>query len=81
MTDMRRTFLWGVFLVSLIMLYDGWNRHTGQPSLFAPPPVAKTPAPSQPGQAATAGAGTATPAARAGGASTSAPAEQITITT
>ncbi len=81
MTDMRRTFLWGVFLVSLIMLYDGWNRHTGQPSLFAPSPVVKTPAPSQPGQATTAGAGTATPAATAGGASTPVPAEQITITT
>lgn len=52
MTDMRRTFLWGVFLFSLLMLYDGWNRHTGQPSLFSPPPVAKTPAASAPGPAA-----------------------------
>ncbi len=44
MTDMRRTFLWGVFIFSLFMLYDAWNRHTGQPSLFAPPPVAQAPA-------------------------------------
>jgi len=44
MTDMRRTFLWGVFIFSLFMLYDGWNRHTGQPSIFAPPPPVATPA-------------------------------------
>ena len=80
MTDMRRTFLWGVFLVSLIMLYDGWNRHTGQPSLFAPPPAAKTPAPSQPGQASTATAATAAPTTSAG-VSTPVPAELITVTT
>src|SRR4030095_14265084 len=36
MTDMRRTLLWGVFLISLFLLYDAWNKHTGQPSLFAP---------------------------------------------
>ncbi len=78
MTDMRRTFLWGVFLVSLIMLYDGWNRHTGQPSLFAPPPAAKTPAPSQPAQAAA--TGTTAPVA-APGAQAAVPAEKITVTT
>jgi YidC/Oxa1 family membrane protein insertase len=44
MTDMRRTLLWGVFLVSLFLIYDAWNKHTGQPSLFAPP-VAKRAAP------------------------------------
>ena len=37
MTDMRRTLLWGVFLVSLFLLYDAWNKHTGRPSLFEPP--------------------------------------------
>lgn len=26
MTDMRRTLLWAVFLMSLILLYDGWNK-------------------------------------------------------
>jgi YidC/Oxa1 family membrane protein insertase len=39
MNDMRRTLLWSVFAFSLLMLWDGWLRHTGQPSLFAPPPV------------------------------------------
>jgi YidC/Oxa1 family membrane protein insertase len=37
MTDVRRMILWGVFVVSLMMLWDGWNRHNGQPSLFGPP--------------------------------------------
>ena len=45
MNDMRRTLLWSVFAFSLLMLWDGWLRHTGQPSLFAPAPaVAQAPA-------------------------------------
>ena len=51
MNDLRRTLLWSVFAVSLLMLWDGWLRHTGQPSLFAPAPVA-----SEVAQAASAGA-------------------------
>jgi YidC/Oxa1 family membrane protein insertase len=39
MNDLRRTLLWSVFAVSLLMLWDGWLRHTGQPSLFTPAPV------------------------------------------
>ena len=39
MTDMRRTLPWGVFLISLFLLYDAWNKHTGRPSMFAPPPA------------------------------------------
>lgn len=45
MTDMRRTLLWGVFLVSLFLIYDAWNRHTGQPSMFAPPAAKRAAAP------------------------------------
>jgi YidC/Oxa1 family membrane protein insertase len=40
MNDLRRTLLWSVFAVSLLMLWDGWLRHTGQPSLFTPAPSA-----------------------------------------
>jgi YidC/Oxa1 family membrane protein insertase len=40
MNDLRRTLLWSVFAFSLLMLWDGWLRHTGQPSLFAPTPAA-----------------------------------------
>lgn len=36
MNDMRRTLLWVVFTMSLVLLWDGWNKHTGQPSLFSP---------------------------------------------
>ncbi len=34
MMDMRRTLLWVIFTMSLVMLWDAWNTHTGQPSLF-----------------------------------------------
>ena len=40
MTDTRRALLWGIFSVSLVMLWDGWNKHNGQPSMFAPPVAA-----------------------------------------
>jgi YidC/Oxa1 family membrane protein insertase len=44
MTDMRRTLLWVVFSMSLVLLWDAWNRHNGNPSMFGPAPAAK-PAP------------------------------------
>ena len=47
MNDMRRTLLWVVFTMSLVLLWDGWNKHTGQPSLFGPtmvPAAASSPA-------------------------------------
>ncbi|MEP7295384.1 MAG: membrane protein insertase YidC [Burkholderiales bacterium] len=39
MTDMRRTLLWVVFSMSLFLIWDAWQRHNGQPSLFSPPPT------------------------------------------
>ena len=46
MTDMRRTLLWVVFTMSLVLLWDAWNKHTGQPSIFggSPRPAADKPA-------------------------------------
>ena len=46
MTDMRRTLLWVVFTMSLVLLWDAWNKHTGQPTLFGgtPRPAATGPA-------------------------------------
>ena len=35
MTDIRRTLLWVVFLMSLFMLWEAWNKHSGQPSILA----------------------------------------------
>ena len=46
MTDMRRTLLWVVFTMSLVLLWDAWNKHTGQPTIFgAPRPAASAAAP------------------------------------
>ncbi|WP_298826745.1 membrane protein insertase YidC [uncultured Piscinibacter sp.] len=41
MTDFRRTLLWVVFSMSLVLIWDAWQRHNGQPSLFGPAPAAK----------------------------------------
>jgi YidC/Oxa1 family membrane protein insertase len=42
MTDMRRTLLWVVFTMSLVLLWDKWTVHNGQPSMFggSPRPMA-----------------------------------------
>ena len=45
MTDIRRTLLWVVFTMSLVLLWDGWNRHNGQPSMFMPSPARTAAAP------------------------------------
>ncbi|MCM5682593.1 membrane protein insertase YidC [Schlegelella sp. S2-27] len=92
MTDMRRTILWVVFTMSLVLLWDAWNKHTGRPSMFspAPPAASSSAAPPQPGgsaaalpaPAATASGGTA---GATGGIATQAPAvsssEKITLVT
>ena len=78
MTDIRRTLLWMVFTMSLVFLWDAWNKHTGQPSWFSPtPPRVAASAPPQ-GASATAPAAvpqTGIPAAVAtpGAAATTAP--------
>ena len=65
MTDMRRTLLWVVFTMSLVLLWDAWNKHTGQPSIFgapAPKPVASAPPAGPAGQAPAAAVPLAQPA-------------------
>ena len=49
MTDMRRTLLWVVFSMSLVLIWDAWSRHNGQPSLFGPQPVTAPAAAAGPG--------------------------------
>ena len=89
MTDIRRSILWIVFSVSLVMLWDAWNTHNGHPSMFAPTPpkpaaaagAAPAPATGVPAAAATpaaAGAAAATPTA---GAAAPVASEKVTITT
>ena len=90
MTDMRRTLLWVVFSMSLFLIWDAWNKHNGQPSLFSPAPARVAPAGAPPGLAGLpnpAGASvaprTATAAATPGQVPTAEPvvAEHATITT
>jgi YidC/Oxa1 family membrane protein insertase len=33
----HRTILWVIFSMSLLFLWDGWQKHQGHPSLFGPP--------------------------------------------
>lgn len=62
MTDLRRTLLWVVFTMSLVLLWDGWNRHTGQPSMFMPTPARPT-VPAEPAAPAAGPTQTGVPAA------------------
>ncbi len=88
MTDIRRSILWIVFSVSLLMLWDAWGTYNGRPSMFAPAaPKAVATAGSAPAAASTAGvpAAAATPAGSAA-TPTAAPAaavasEKVTVTT
>lgn len=32
--DMQRTILWMIFSLSLLFLWDGWQKYNGQPSMF-----------------------------------------------
>ncbi|WP_077035151.1 membrane protein insertase YidC [Pelomonas sp. KK5] len=82
MTDMRRTVLWVVFLASLFMLWDGWQKYNGHPSFFAPPvpkPVATAPA--LPGSAPAAAASPALAGSAAGMAAAPVAGEKVTIHT
>ena len=81
----KRTILWIVFAVSLVVLWNNWMVSTGKPSMFAPAPAqtakapdAKSAAAALPAAAATAGA-----AALPGAAPAAEPfkSERITITT
>jgi YidC/Oxa1 family membrane protein insertase len=56
MTDIRRTLMWVVFTMSLVLLWDAWNKHTGQPSLFGAAPRPAASAPAAPGGTVGAGA-------------------------
>ena len=42
MNDFRRNFLWVVFAMSLVLLWDAWNKHNGQPTLLGAPIATET---------------------------------------
>ena len=96
MTDIRRTLLWVVFTMSLVLLWDAWNKHTGQPSLFGPsttrsaasaPPLAASasqvgvPAPVATAGPGAGGAAATTPTGALPAAATGAPGELVVVTT
>ncbi|HLL17904.1 MAG TPA: membrane protein insertase YidC, partial [Rubrivivax sp.] len=92
MTDIRRTLLWVVFTMSLVLLWDAWQKHTGQPSVFggpprpttssAPPATASLPsAAGVPVATDNTGTGTAPVAAVSAPATAGSTAEQIVVTT
>jgi YidC/Oxa1 family membrane protein insertase len=39
--DIKRTVLWVIFALSLLILWDNWMRHTGKPSMFSPASTAQ----------------------------------------
>ncbi|MDE2081669.1 MAG: membrane protein insertase YidC [Burkholderiales bacterium] len=97
MTDMRRTLLWVIFIMSLVLLYDSWNKQHGHPSMFggavpaatssAAPPATQAAVPGAtggtPGSANTivTAGGTATGTAAGASAGTAPADQQVTITT
>ncbi len=93
MNDIRRTLLWVVFTMSLVLIWDAWQKHTGQGSLFggarpaasagsAPPSAASAgvPAPLS-GAAVPAAAGAAAPAPGVPAVASTPTGERVTITT
>ena len=88
MNDMRRTLLWVVFSMSLFLIWDAWNKHNGQPSLFSPAPTTKPAAVgAAPGASAipvpTAGAAAplAAPAPAAPASAATAASDKVSVTT
>ena len=84
MTDMRRTLLWVVFSMSLLLLWDAWNKHNGQPSLFggpAPKPAATASGPGGVPSPTTIATPSVSAPAAAASAPTSVAGETVTVAT
>jgi YidC/Oxa1 family membrane protein insertase len=61
--DTQRLILWIVFSMSVLFIWDAWQKHTGKPSMFFPSPVATQAGSAKP----TAAPGSSTSATPAGG--------------
>ena len=89
MSDMRRTLLWVIFTMSLVLLWDAWQKHNGQPSMFSPaaPKAAAPAAGPAPAAVPAPTAGVPAPASSAQGAAPvpaggpAATAQTVTVTT
>ncbi|MCX7663658.1 MAG: membrane protein insertase YidC, partial [Tepidimonas fonticaldi] len=66
MSDIRRSILWVIFGFSMILLWDRWQIHNGQPATFFPsstPPKTAAPAPAASGTGVPTPTAASTPAA------------------
>ncbi|MDW8336010.1 MAG: membrane protein insertase YidC [Tepidimonas sp.] len=85
MNDIRRSILWVIFGFSLILLWDRWQVHHGQPATFFPstPPKATAPAtaPGQPSAAAVPQPAAASAASVPAAPSTPVPRQRTTVRT
>jgi len=95
MTDIRRTLLWVVFTVSLVLIWDAWNKNIGKPSIFNPKPAVTASAanpPVGPGAASStnavptpsalgASSAATTPPVASAGTPAVAPLERVTVST
>ncbi|MFT3954166.1 MAG: membrane protein insertase YidC [Piscinibacter sp.] len=93
MTDLRRTLLWVVFSMSLVLIWDAWQRHNGQPSMFGPAPASKPvaagasaapgalPTPSAPAQQVAGASATPTAPAAPAAAASDPVAKQVVVST
>ena len=89
MTDIRRTLLWVVFSMSLVLIWDAWQKHNGNPSMFSPAPaptVASAPATgtgagSLPAPANIGASGVVAAGAAPAAAAVAAPSEKVVVST
>jgi len=90
MTDIRRTILWVIFGFSMVLLWDQWQIHNGQPATFFPKPTAASSAKAASPEASAAvpsasalptASGAATPGQVPAQAAPSAPREKIEVLT
>ncbi len=72
--QMQRTILWIVFSMSLLFLWDGWQRYNGRPSMFGGQSTAQGDAKSAPDAKGAAAGGAAQPPAKADASIPTAPA-------
>ena len=49
--DIKRTVLWVIFFMSVVMLFDNWQRDHGRPSMFFPSATQPTKTASNPHRA------------------------------
>jgi YidC/Oxa1 family membrane protein insertase len=73
MNDIRRTVLWVVFSMSLIFLWDAWQKHNGHPSMFGPAKATQAASPPATVAASAGASSLPTPSASGAAAATAVP--------